>query len=336
MTEDLIKLAHGGGGKLMDQLLREKILPQLGLDGKGLLDSAMIAGQAGQIAFTTDSYVVKPLEFPGGDIGYLSVCGTVNDLAMVGARPKALSLALIIEEGLSLAKLTRIIASVVRAADQAGVKVVTGDTKVVEHGSAEGLFINTSGVGYLLDNAQLGFGQIAPDDAVIISGTIGDHGLAVISQRENLEFTGSLKSDVAPVARLANDLVEKLGRDVKFLRDPTRGGLATVLADIAETTGLCIEIDEQALPIQLAARSAAEMLGLDVLTAANEGKFVAVVEASKAQQALEICRSDELGKAAAIIGKLSAASDGQVIMFTAVGGQRIVQKPYGEELPRIC
>jgi len=336
MNDDLIKLAHGGGGKLSDQLLRETILPKLGWDHRPLADSATITTQAGRLAFTTDSYVVRPLEFPGGNIGCLAVCGTVNDLAMAGAQPLALSLGLIVEEGLPQSTLVRIVKSIADTADKIGVRIVTGDTKVVERGSADGLYINTSGIGRVLAEARLGFEHIEPDNVVIVSGTIAEHGLAVMSKRQDLAFASTLVSDVAPLAGITNSLVRQLGSAVKFLRDPTRGGLAGVLADIAQATKLGVQINEQDIPVSSAAMAAAEVLGMDVLTVANEGKFVAVISAQQADEALRICRSNQLGKAAAVIGTISHADAGQVIMTTAVGGQRIVQKPYGEELPRIC
>jgi len=336
MSDEAIRLAHGGGGRLMDELLRTHVFPQLGMADGPLLDSAVFSQGADRLAFTTDSYVVKPLEFPGGNIGDLAVCGTVNDLAMTGARPVALSLALIIEEGLQQSQLARIITSVRRAADEAQVRIVTGDTKVVEHGSADGMYITTSGVGVVLEQARLGFERISPGDVVLVSGTVGDHGLAVMSQREDLAFASSLTSDVASVSHLANAMVAELSSAVKFLRDPTRSGLAGVLVDVAETTGLTVVIEEASVPVNPTAAAAAEMLGLDILTVANEGKFVAVVSPEAAQRALALCRSHAVGKAASIIGTIASEGNGQVILRTAAGGQRIIPKPYGQQLPRIC
>jgi hydrogenase expression/formation protein HypE len=284
---------------------------------------------------TTDAYVVTPLEFPGGDIGRLAVCGTVNDLAVAGATPQALSLAVIMEEGLELAVFDRVLDSIAAAAAEAGVVVATGDTKVIERRTGGGLMLTTAGVGPMRDDVNLTAGRIAPGDVVLINGPIAEHGLAVMSAREGLSFATSIRSDAAPLGALTADLLDS-GADVRFLRDPTRGGLAGVLADLADATGLSIELDEQAVPLTPACRSAAEMLGLDPLNVANEGKLVAVVADDDADDALAALRRHPLGASAAAIATFTEADPPLVELLTAAGGRRIVQKPYGEDLPRIC
>ena len=301
-----------------------------------LTDSAVLARPAGRVCLTTDAFVVQPLEFPGGDIGRLAVCGTVNDLAVMGAVPKALSLALIIEEGLAVAALDRIVESIAAAAAEAGVVVATGDTKVVERRGGDGMTVTTAGIGELADGVELGTAGIRPGDAILINGRIAEHGLAVMSARKGLSFQTKLRSDVAPLAGLVAAMLGA-GGEVKFLRDPTRGGLAGVLADLAEATGLGIEVDEDAVPLSPVARHTAELLGLDPLTVANEGKVVAVVAPADAEKALAACRAHPLGAEAAIIGRLGDRSDWPLVeLLTRAGGRRIVQRPYGEELPRIC
>ncbi|MHC4441739.1 MAG: hydrogenase expression/formation protein HypE [Planctomycetota bacterium] len=335
-SDEQIVLAHGGGGELTKRLLAERIIPKLGnklLDP--LTDSALLAMGGGRIAFTTDAFVVQPLEFPGGDIGRLAVCGTVNDLAVMGAIPKALSLALVIEEGLQLAVFDRIVDSIGAAADEAGVVVATGDTKVIERGRGDGMTITTAGIGEVGDGITLSAAGIIPGDVIIITGNIGDHGLAVMSAREGLSFETELVSDVAPL----NHLIEgMLGQDaeVKFLRDPTRSGLAGVLADLTEATGFSVEIEETAIPVSRVARHMAELLGMDVLTVANEGNCVVVVSESDAKSVLEACRRNTYGKQAAVIGRIMESDPPLVELVTRSGGRRLVQRPYGEDLPRIC
>lgn len=329
-------IAHGGGGEMSRRLVSEHLLPRL---GNALLnpltDSAVFPVSAGRIAMTTDSFVVQPLEFPGGDIGRLAVCGTVNDLAVAGAVPKALSLALVIEEGLSLALLDRMIDSVASAAAEAGIVIATGDTKVVERRRGDGLIINTAGVGEMRERVRLGTARIEAGDAVIVTGRIAEHGLAVMSAREGLAFDTELRSDVAPLNGLIASVIDT-GADLRFLRDPTRGGLAGVLADLAEETGISIEIREDAIPLSGVARHTAELLGLDPLTVANEGKCVIVVPEADAARVLQACRVHPLGERAAVIGRFQASSPPLVELITRSGGRRIVQRPYGEELPRIC
>jgi len=340
MAEDsYIKLAHGGGGQMTADLLGQVILPALaGPQRPGsLTDAAVINTSGGRLAFTTDSYVVQPLEFPGGDIGKLAICGTVNDLAVSGARPIAVSLALVLEEGLSIALLRRVLASAGRAAADAGVAVVTGDTKVVRHGELDAMVVNTAGVGELPPGRELGFERIAAGDGIVLSGPLGQHAMAVMTRREGLSLSAELESDCAAVNEMTEALLDELGPQVHFMRDPTRGGLAAALVDLAEATGLDIEIRQQAIPVDRTAHAAAEMLGLDLLTAANEGKLVAVVAGQAADQAVNILEKCSKSDRPARIGTVGRHNDDPLVeMVTAIGGRRIVQMPYGEQLPRIC
>ncbi|MCL2700833.1 MAG: hydrogenase expression/formation protein HypE [Phycisphaerae bacterium] len=288
-------------------------------------------------AFTTDSYVVWPLEFPGGDIGKLAVCGTVNDLAVSGADAAGLSLSLVLEEGLEIALLRRVLASAGRAARQAGVRIVTGDTKVVERGGVKGMILNTSGVGTVWPAATLGFDRVTPGDKLILSGPLGEHGLAVLCQRQGLALRTELASDCAPLNALCRDLVAQLGPAVKCMRDPTRGGLAAAAVDLANACRCDIELDEAAIPQHRAARAAADMLGLDLLTVANEGKLLAVVSPAAAEQAVAILRAHDLAPHAAVIGAVTRPSDQPLVeLLTTIASRRVVPMPYGEELPRIC
>jgi len=333
-----IVLAHGGGGELMNTLIRDHLLgPLHNALLAPLADGALIPVPAedGQLVFTSDSFVVQPLEFPGGDIGRLAVCGTVNDLAAMAARPLAISLAMVLEEGLSLATLDRIVASIAAAAQEAQVPVATGDLKVIERQRGDGMIITTAGIGWQRRDVQLDVRQIEPGDRVLLTGRIAEHGLAVMSVRKGLAFASELRSDVAPLAGLAEAILAA-GVAVKFMRDPTRGGVAGVLADIAEGAQCSVEIDEAAIPISTTARHAAEMLGLDPLTVANEGKLVLVVPERDAARALEAARKHPLGRHAAEIGRITHAQPPLVELVTVIGGRRIVQRPYGEELPRIC
>jgi len=333
---ETIVLAHGGGGELTKRLLDEHVLGALAnplLDP--LTDGAILPQAPGPICMTTDAYVVQPVEFPGGDIGHLAVCGTVNDLAVMGAEPQALSLALIIEEGLPIATLERVVRSVAESARRAGVVIATGDTKVIERRGGDGIMITTAGVGRLREGVTLAMDRIAPGDVILITGRIAEHGLAVMSAREGLAFTTELVSDVAPLGGLIGAILAAAG-DTKFLRDPTRAGLAGVLADIAEQTGRSVEIDEAAIPISQIAMHTAEMLGLDPLTVANEGKCVVVTPPEQADAAIQACRDHELGTHAAVIGRVTASEPALVELLTRAGGRRVIQRPYGEELPRIC
>jgi len=330
-------LAHGGGGRLSDELIRRHILPRLKNETLSeLADSAKLNLESSSLCFTTDSYVVKPLFFNGGDIGKLAVCGTVNDLAVAGARPVALSLSLIIEEGFEFDVLEKILDSVSKAAQQNKVQIVAGDTKTVEAGAADKIFINTSGIGVRLDGVDLGFDKVAVGDKIIINGTIGDHGMTIISQREGIKFQSQLESDCAGLAELTCQLLNNTN-GVKFMRDPTRGGLAATLSELSEQSGLSIVIHEADIPVNPTVQAAADMLGFDVLTVANEGKFIAVVSPDSAEDCLSLCRRHPLGEKASIIGEVVQTREAAVVqMLTKIGGSRVVQMPYGRELPRIC
>ncbi|MHC4558669.1 MAG: hydrogenase expression/formation protein HypE [Planctomycetota bacterium] len=334
---DRILLAHGGGGQLTDDLIRQYILPSLKNDTLAELgDSAKLNVASSSLCFTTDSYVVKPLFFNGGDIGKLAVCGTINDLAVAGSKPVALALSLIIEDGFKLQLLEKILTSISEAARQNNVDVVTGDTKTVEAGAADKIFINTAGIGVKLAGVDLGFEKIDVGDKIIINGTIGDHGMTIISQREDIKFQSQLQSDCAALAGLTCELLENTS-GIKFMRDPTRGGLAATLNEISRSSGLSIEIRESEIPVKPAAQAAADMLGFDVLTIANEGKFVAIVSPESASDCLNICKNHPLGKEAKMIGQVVEIRDVPVVEIeTRIGGKRIVQMPYGRELPRIC
>ncbi|MDP6542370.1 MAG: hydrogenase expression/formation protein HypE [Phycisphaerae bacterium] len=337
-----IQLAHGGGGQLTAELIEQVILPALGGPQQigSLNDSAVLDAATGRLALTTDSYVVHPLEFPGGDIGKLAICGTVNDLAMAGARPTAMTMALIVEEGLEIALLKRILESAGQTAAEVGVAIVTGDTKVVPRGALDGLMINTAGLGEVLPGADLGFPRILPGDSIVLSGPLGEHGLAVMAMRKGLSFSSDLLSDCAPLSQPAAALVEALGSELHFMRDPTRGGLAATLVDLAGGSSHNVEIDETSIPVNPTALGAAEILGLDLLTVANEGKLVAVVSPEACDRAVEVLQKHQAARQAAAIGRITESADtGQlplVEMITKIGGRRIVQMPYGEELPRIC
>ena len=329
--DDIITLDYGSGGKKTAALIDEIIVPELGNAALNSLgDGAVLEGG---LAFSTDSFVVSPLFFPGGDIGKLSVCGTVNDLAMCGAEPKYLSLALIIEEGLPAEDLRRVVASIKSAAEAAGVQVVTGDTKVVERGRGDGLYINTAGIG-LVKYPGLGPDKMRPGDAVLLSGTAGDHGAAVMLARDGL-MEGEIRSDCAALNGLAFALLDS-GAQVRVLRDPTRGGVATTLCEFAESAKLGIELDEAAIPVRRDVSAACALLGLDPLYCANEGKMLAVVAPEDAQAALAALRSRPEGEKAAIIGRVTVERPGRVALRTAAGGARLLQKLAGAQLPRIC
>ncbi|MHC4571203.1 MAG: hydrogenase expression/formation protein HypE [Planctomycetota bacterium] len=334
---DKILLAHGGGGQLTDELIRHHILPSFNNDTLAeLADSAKLNLASNLVCFTTDSYVVKPLFFNGGDIGKLAVCGTINDLAVVGSAPVALALSLIIEEGFEFELLKKILTSINEAASINDVDVVTGDTKTVETGAADKIFINTAGIGVRLDGVDLGLNKITAGDKIIINGTIGDHGMTIISQREGIKFQSQLKSDCAGLAGLTCQLLQNTS-GVKFMRDPTRGGLAATLNEISRGNGLSIKINEADVPVNPTVQAAADMLGFDVLTIANEGKFVVIVAPESADDCLNICKNHSLGKEANIIGEMVETQDVPLVEIeTKIGGRRIVQMPYGRELPRIC
>ena len=289
----------------------------------------------GRLAFTTDSYVVSPIFFPGGDIGKLAVCGTVNDLSMSGAKPLYLSLSFIIEEGLPLNELSQIVNSIQKTAEEAGVEIVTGDTKVVNRGSADKLFVNTAGVGVIPDGVDISGSNARPGDKVILSGTVGDHGIAVLSQREGLRFSTQLESDCAPLNDLVADMVAA-SHNIHCLRDPTRGGLATTLNEFAEQSKVGIRIDEEKIPVREEVLGACEMLGFDPLYIANEGKLVAIVASEDADKILKAMRANCYGKNASIIGEVVAENPGRVVMKTCLGSSRIVDMLVGDPLPRIC
>ena len=335
-ADEQVVLAHGGGGEMTRRLLDEHVLPRLGNDLLDpLLDSALLPPVQGRLCMTTDSFVVQPLECPGGDIGRLAVCGTINDLAVMGARPVALSLALVLEEGLPMAVLDRILESIARAAEEADTPVATGDTKVVEHRRGDGLMITTAGLGEMPAGVHLEPGRIRPGDEILVTGFVAEHGLAVMAAREGLGIRSSLESDAAPLAGLVEAMLAS-GGEVKFLRDPTRGGVAGVVADLVEDTGLGVEIEESALPVPAPVRHAAEILGLDPLAVANEGKIVVVAAGGQGDLVLEACHAHARGRQAARIGRVVRADPPLAELITGIGGRRIIQRPYGEELPRIC
>jgi hydrogenase expression/formation protein HypE len=336
VLDEQITLSHGAGGKSSHDLvealfLRELRNPLL----EPLTDSAILERDSERLAFTTDSFVVKPIFFPGGDIGELAVNGTINDLAMAGAQPLALSAGFIVEEGLPLAELDRIVTSMGRAAEEAGVLVATGDTKVVERGKADGIYINTSGVGAIGHGLTLGPAAIEAGDRVIVSGSIGDHGMAIMIARGELALEVDLASDTAPLNGLVDTLLSATV-GVRCLRDPTRGGLATVLAELALSAELGISIDEASLPIRPEVNGACEILGIDPLYVANEGKLVAVVSPDAEEEALEALRSHPLGTEAAVVAEVHPDPPGLVLLETSFGGSRVVDMLAGDPLPRIC
>jgi hydrogenase expression/formation protein HypE len=329
-------MGHGSGGRLTTTLIEQMILPAFRNPLlEPLDDAAILSPGAGRIAFTTDSYVVTPIFFPGGDIGDLAVNGTVNDLAVSGARPIALSLAFILEEGFPLSDLERIVHSIRRAAVAAGVSVATGDTKVVGRGCADKIFINTSGVGVVPDGVELSARRVRAGDAILLSGTVGDHGVAILSRREGIEFGGEIVSDTAPLHGLVGGVLRACS-DVHAMRDPTRGGVASTLVEIATRQNLGIEIDEARVPLHDAVRGACEMLGLDPLLVANEGKLVAFVPEGQADAALAAMRAHPLGRDAVEIGHVTSAHPGAVWVRTPIGGARVLELPFAEMLPRIC
>jgi hydrogenase expression/formation protein HypE len=332
---DKILLAHGSGGKLAHEIIRDCFLVALNNPILSPLDDSAIIDARGKLAFTTDSYVVQPIFFPGGDIGKLAVCGTVNDLAMVGAQPLYLSLSFIIEEGLSIKELERVVDSIKETVGVAGVDIVTGDTKVVNHGSADKLFINTAGVGIIAEGVNISGHNAQPGDVVILNGTIGDHGIAVLSKREGLSFATKLESDCAPLNRLVTEMLQ-VSNDIHCLRDPTRGGLASTLNELAEQSGVSIGIEEGKIPVLEDVSSACEMLGLDPLYVANEGKLVAIVAPGEAEAVLAKMQKNQYGQNSTIIGEVREGNPGRVVMKTRIGTSRIVDMLVGEPLPRIC
>jgi hydrogenase expression/formation protein HypE len=346
-TRDRVLLGHGSGGKLSAELVRDMFLPAFNNPALAQLnDQAVVSINGARVAITTDSFVVKPLFFPGGDIGSLAVHGTVNDLAMGGAQPLFLSVAFILEEGFSMDLLRRVVDSLKHAADAAGVQIVTGDTKVVEKGKGDGLFINTTGVGVVPDGLQLSADRARPGDKVVLSGSIGDHGIAILAQREGLEFESAITSDSAALHTLVAEMLEveshfsqnrgEVGRPIRCMRDPTRGGLSSALNEIAEQSQVGIELDERAIPVREEVKGACEMLGLDPLYVANEGKLIAIVEPSAADALVAVMRKHPLGKDTRVIGTVGERNTGMVTMRTALGTTRIVDMLAGDQLPRIC
>ncbi len=339
MSSDKVMLAHGSGGRLTYELVRDVFLKHLHSPLLRLMDDSAIWSFAldpnARLAVTTDSYVVSPIFFPGGDIGKLAVCGTINDLAMVGAEPLMITAGFILEEGLPLEDLERVISSMADTARKAGVAVVAGDTKVVERGKADGLFINTTGVGLVREGLNLSGANARPGDAVLVSGTIGEHGLAVLSVREGLEFSLPLVSDCALLNGLVQEILATKGQ-IRCLRDPTRGGLATTLNEIAIQSGVGIEVEETAIPISDGIRAACELLGLDPLYAACEGRLVAVVSPESEEAVLEALQRHPLGRNAAKIGHVTDGPTRKVVLRTPYGGCRLLDMLSGAQLPRIC
>jgi hydrogenase expression/formation protein HypE len=334
---DHIVLGHGSGGELTSDLIGRLFVPGFGGSILGALeDQATVSfGTGERFAFTTDAYVVKPLFFPGGDIGRLAVHGTVNDLAVGGALPRFLSASFILEEGLPLDDLRRIVASMRDACAAAGVSLVTGDTKVVDRGKGDGVFITTSGIGLVPAGRYLSIHNARPGDRILLSGTLGDHGMAIMSVREGLEFETVLESDTAPLNGLTEAILDACP-GTRCMRDPTRGGLSSTMNELAEASEVGVDLDEAAIPLRDEVRGACEMLGLDPLYVANEGKLIAVVPAGDADRTLEAMRSHPLGKASAIIGTVVAEHSGMVVLRSRVGGRRVVTLLAGEQLPRIC
>jgi len=331
-----VNLAHGGGGKLMHQLLEKMILPAFNSPiAENRHDGAVFEIGGARLAFTTDSYVVKPLFFPGGDIGSLAINGTVNDLAMCGAHPMYLSCGFILEEGLPMETLWRVVQSLKTNAEVAGVQLVTGDTKVVDKGKGDGIFINTAGIGVLDHGIRIGPKQVRAGDAIILSGDIGRHGIAIMATREGLEFETAIESDCAPVHRSVRRLMEG-GIAVRCLRDLTRGGLGTTLIEIAETSGYQIQIEEAKIAVRQDVAGACEMLGFDPLYLANEGRYIAFVGADQVDQALQLMRLESVSADAAVIGTVTDQHRGRVLMKSKLGTTRIIDMLSGEQLPRIC
>lgn len=335
--QDRILMAHGSGGKLSHDLIEKLFLPHFDNPILARLDdSALIElGTEARLAFTTDSYVVSPLFFPGGDIGKLAICGTINDLAMSGAKPLYMSASFIIEEGFPVADLKRIVRSMRKVAEESGVQIVAGDTKVVGEGAADGIFVNTTGVGLIPEGVHISGANAQPGDMIMVSGTLGDHGIAILSQREGLEFASSLESDCAPLQGLVARMLEA-SPEIHCLRDPTRGGLATTLNEMAAQSQAAFLIEEEKIPVRDEVRGVCELLGLDPLYLANEGKLVAVVPPYATDGVLEAMRGHPYGEASVVIGQVLSDHPGRVVMKTTLGAHRLLEMAVGELLPRIC
>jgi len=336
-TDDIIQLSHGDGGLKTGQLISNLIMEYLGNDILSQLDDSAVLDIRSnkKLAFTTDSFVVDPIFFPGGNIGKLSICGTANDLATSGAVPAAVSLALIIEEGFEVPKLRKILKSISDTLKETGLKVITGDTKVVGKGNADGIFINTTGIGFIDDDYVLSPDMITEGDAVIINGPIADHGMAILGQRKEFDFKSDIESDCAPLSGLVSD-IKKASKKVHALRDATRGGLATVLCEISARISKDIDIAEESIPVRLQTRGICEFLGMDPLYIANEGKMVVFVDGSDADKVLKAMKKSKYGKQSRIIGKVTSGGNGTVYLNTEIGTKRVVDIHYSEQLPRIC
>ena len=337
MKKNKITLAHGAGGRLSHELVHRLFLPYLDNDLLRQMDDSAVftSEKAGRLAFTTDSYVVKPLFFPGGDIGRLAVCGTVNDLAMAGAKPLYLSAAFIIEEGFPEETLERILKSIQEAAGEARVKIVAGDTKVVEKGAAEGLFVTTAGVGMIPEGVEIQSRKAQPGDSIILNGPIGDHEIAVLIARGEFSLKGEVKSDCAPLNGLV-DLMLETAPGIHSLRDPTRGGMATVLWEIANASGVGVIVREEVIPVKSEVRGVCELLGFDPYYLANEGKLIAFCPEAVADRLVSKMRSHPLGKDSVVIGRVAKENPGRVLLKTRIGGHRILEPLSGEQFPRIC
>ena len=333
---DTITIGHGSGGQLTNQLLEQSIFKLFKNDALDQQHDGAILDLKGKTAFSTDSFVVSPIFFPGGDIGDLAMNGTMNDLAMCGAIPKYISLGLILEEGLPVKDLWRVLESICQISRTYSVDIVTGDTKVVERGKGDQIFINTSGIGILVENASIGVEHIREGDKVLVSGPIATHGMTIMSVREGLEFETTLQSDTQYIGRVSMKLIERFGEGIRFFRDPTRGGVATVLNEVANHTKLSIELEEKSMPVLPQAASACELLGLDPLYVANEGIFISVVAPDVADEALELMRSMPESAGASLIGEVTSNYPKKVIVKSGIGGKRVVSMLIGEQLPRIC
>jgi len=333
--EDRVLMAHGSGGKLSHELVTRCFVGKLNNEWLARMDDSAVLDTEGHLAFTTDSYVVTPIFFPGGDIGKLAVCGTVNDLSMSGAVPLYLSLAFIIEEGLEISELERVVDSIQRTAQEAGVSIVTGDTKVVQHGKADRLFVNTAGIGRIPQGVNASGSNVKQGDAIILSGTVGDHGMTIMAQREGLRFSGDLSSDCAPLNGLVSEML-KVCPDIHCMRDPTRGGVATTLNEIAVQSKVGITIEDAAVPVRPPVSAMCELLGLDPLYIANEGKLLTFIPANAADELLDTMRRHKYGKDAVIIGQVTAEHAARVTLRTRLGTSRILAMLSGDILPRIC
>ncbi len=333
---DTITLGHGSGGLLTNRLLDKLVFELLGNKQLNTRHDGATLQLDGPIAFTTDSFVVSPIFFPGGNIGELAINGTINDLAMCGAQPHSLSLSLILEEGLPITELWEVLQAIQRACQQADVHIVTGDTKVVERGKGDKIFINTTGIGRIHPQARIGTQYIEAGDAIIVSGQVATHGIAIMSLREGLEFETTIESDTRPLHEPVSQLLDTFGADIHLLRDPTRGGLATVLNEVARDSGWGIALQQSAIPLDEQVEGACEMLGLDPLYVANEGIFVAFAKKDIAQQAVELLRTHPYTAHAAVIGQVVEAHAKQVVLRSRIGGTRVVNMLTGEQLPRIC